>query len=52
MEEAEHVRVSDCLILENRSAIEKEPVSIRSVKGRENMILDNLVNGKIEIASE
>jgi hypothetical protein len=51
MQEAEHVRVSGCLILENRPEKEK-PVLLRSIKGQDNMILDNLVNGRTEIAAE
>jgi hypothetical protein len=51
MEEAKHVRVSGCLILENRPEEEK-PVLLRSIKGQDNMILNNLVNGRIEIAAE
>ncbi len=51
IQEGKHVRVSDCLILENRSEKEKR-VSLRSIKGQDNTILDNLVNGRIEIVAE
>jgi len=49
LEDVDHVRVSDCLILDSRPGSEK-PTSLRLTKGRDNMVLNNLVNGKVEIA--
>jgi hypothetical protein len=49
LEDVEHVRVSDCLILDTRPESEK-PTALRLTKGRDNMVLNNLVNGKVEIA--
>jgi len=51
LQDVEHVRVSDCLIIDNRPDKEN-PVSLRLTKGRNNMIIDNMVNGELEIAPE
>ncbi|MCK4628185.1 MAG: right-handed parallel beta-helix repeat-containing protein [Sedimentisphaerales bacterium] len=48
LQNVENVRVTDCLIHDDRPEV-KKPVSIRLVKGKNNMIRDNLVNGRIEI---
>jgi hypothetical protein len=49
LEDVEHVRVSDCLIVDVRPE-NKKPIALRLTKGRNNMVLNNLVNGEVEIA--
>jgi len=49
LRDVEHVRVSDCSILDNRPQ-KKRPASLRLIEGRNNLIADNLVNGSVEIA--
>jgi len=49
LENAEHVRVSDCLIRDDRQSAEP-PLALRLLSGRGNMIVDNLLGGRVEIA--
>lgn len=49
LDDVEYVRVSDCLIHGSRLET-KDPLALRLTKGRDNMIVDNLLGGKYEIA--
>jgi hypothetical protein len=49
LDDVEDVRVSDCLIRDDRPGVAK-PVALRLTRGRGNMIVDNLLGGGVEIA--
>ncbi len=49
LDNVEHVRVSDCMVLDYRQDA-KEKISLKLTKGKNNMIVDNLFDGKVEIA--
>ncbi len=50
MEDVEHVRVSDCIV-RNARAGAKDPIAIRLTGGKGNMIVNNLLAGRTEIAA-
>jgi hypothetical protein len=49
LDDVEHVRVSDCLIRDDRPG-KASPAALRLTRGRENVIADNLLGGRVEIA--
>jgi len=51
LDDVEHVRVSDCMILDYRPDV-KDPIALRLIKGKNNMIVGNLFGGKVEIAPQ
>jgi len=51
LDDVEHIRVSDCMILDYRPEV-KDPIALRLIKGKNNMIVGNLFGGKVEIAPQ
>jgi parallel beta-helix repeat protein len=51
LDNVEFIRISDCMILDNRTE-PKEKIAITLMKGKNNMIVDNLLDGKIEAAPQ
>jgi len=49
MEDVEHVRLSDCIIRDSRPNAQN-PIALRLTAGRGNMIVNNLIAGRTEIA--
>jgi hypothetical protein len=49
LDDVEQVRVSDCLIRDDRPDV-TSPVALRLRRGRGNLIVDNLLGGKLEVA--